>query len=115
VFLAAAQTGNLSVLEDVLTEDVVSYSDGAGVRGASRIPVVGQTRVAKYLAAFAPRFWPQADVRWVEANGRAAVLVSAEGDAKALLSVDVSAQGIERIMWVMDPAKLTRYAASLNN
>lgn len=115
VFLAAAQTGNLSVLEDVLTEDVVSYSDGDGVRGASRIPVVGRTRVAKYLAAFAPRFWPQADVRWVEANGRAAVLVSTDGDATALLSVDVSARGIERIMWVMDPAKLTRYAASLDN
>lgn len=40
VFLSAAQTGNLSVLEDVLTEDVVSYSDGGGIRGASKIPVV---------------------------------------------------------------------------
>lgn len=30
VFLSAAQTGNLSVLEDVLTADVVSYSDGGG-------------------------------------------------------------------------------------
>ncbi|MFF4354105.1 RNA polymerase sigma-70 factor [Streptomyces sp. NPDC001530] len=115
VFLAAAQTGNLSVLEDVLTADVISYSDGGGVRGASRIPVVGRPHVSKYLAAFAPRFWPQADVRWVEANGRPAVLVSADGNAVALLSVDVSARGIERIMWVMNPAKLAPYVASLNN
>lgn len=70
VFLAAAQTGSLSVLEDVLTEDVVSYSDGGGTRGASKIPVVGRPHVSKYLAAFAPRFWPQSDIRWVEANGR---------------------------------------------
>ena len=41
VFLAAAQTGDLAVLEDILTEDVVSYTDGNGLRGASRIPVVG--------------------------------------------------------------------------
>ncbi|MGW3692188.1 RNA polymerase sigma-70 factor [Streptomyces sp. NPDC005125] len=115
VFLAAAQTGSLSALEDVLTEDVVSYSDGGGVRGASKIPVVGRPHVSKYLAAFAPRFWPPADVRWVEANGRPAVLVSAHGNAVALLSVDVSARGIERIMWVMNPAKLAPYVASLDN
>ncbi|WP_263494166.1 RNA polymerase sigma-70 factor [Streptomyces sp. PSKA30] len=114
VFLAAAQTGNLAVLEDVLAEDVVSWSDGGGVRGASKIPVVGRTHVSKYLAAFAPRFWPQMDIRWVEANGRPAVLVSADGNAVALLSVDASAEGIDRIMWVMNPAKLLPYVASLS-
>ncbi|MGP4085144.1 RNA polymerase sigma-70 factor [Streptomyces sp. KR55] len=114
VFLAAAQTGNLAVLEDVLAADVVSWADGGGLRGASKIPVVGRTRVSKYLAAFAPRFWPQADIRWVEANGRPAVLVSADGNAVALLSVDASAEGIDRIMWVMNPAKLLPYVASLS-
>ncbi|MFD3583119.1 RNA polymerase sigma-70 factor [Streptomyces sp. NPDC058683] len=114
VFLAAAQNGRLSVLEKVLTEDVVSYSDGGGIRGASKIPVLGLPHVSRYLVAFAPRFWPQADVRWVEANGRPAVLISADGHAVALLSVDVSARGIERIMWVMNPAKLAPYVASLD-
>jgi RNA polymerase sigma-70 factor (ECF subfamily) len=114
VFLSAARTGDLSVLEDVLTADVVSYSDGDGIRGASKIPVVGRTHVSQYLVAFAPRFWPQADIRWVEANGRPAVLVSSGGVAVALLSVDISAEGIERIMWVMNPAKLSPYVASLS-
>ncbi|MER5531345.1 RNA polymerase sigma-70 factor [Streptomyces sp. NPDC002677] len=114
VFLAAAQNGSLSVLEEVLTEDVVSYADGGGIRGASRIPVLGLAHVSRYLVAFAPRFWPRAEVRWVEANGRPAVLISADGHAVALLSVDVSARGIERIMWVMNPAKLAPYVASLD-
>ncbi|MEU9153507.1 RNA polymerase sigma-70 factor [Streptomyces sp. NPDC048417] len=114
VFLAAAQNGRLSVLEEVLTEDVISYTDGGGIRGASKIPVFGLPHVSRYLVAFAPRFWPQADVRWVEANGRPAVLISADGHAVALLSVDVSARGIERIMWVMNPAKLAPYVASLD-
>ncbi|MFJ6070947.1 RNA polymerase sigma-70 factor [Streptomyces sp. NPDC093065] len=113
VFLAAARTGDLRALEDVLAQDVVSYSDGGGVRGASKIPVFGRTRVARYLVAFAPRFWPQAQVRWVEANGRPAVLVHFGEDPVALLSVDVSAEGIDRIMWVMNPAKLAPYVASL--
>ncbi|WP_046498957.1 RNA polymerase sigma-70 factor [Streptomyces odonnellii] len=113
VFLAAAQTGDLPVLEEILTADVVSYSDGGGVRGASRIPVVGRTRVSKFLAAFAPRFWPQSETRWVEANGRPAVLVSSGGHAVALLSLDVSARGIERVIWMMNPAKLDPYVASL--
>lgn len=113
-FLAAAQTGDLAVLENVLAADVVSYADGGGVRGASRIPVVGRTHVSKYLVAFAPRFWPPAATRWVEANGRPAALVSVAGDPVALLSVDASAEGIDRIMWVMNPDKLAPYVASLS-
>ncbi|MFD8424025.1 RNA polymerase sigma-70 factor [Streptomyces sp. NPDC059466] len=112
-FLAAARTGSLSALEDVLSADVVSYADGGGIRGASRIPVVGRLRVSKYLAAFAPRFWPPAEVQWVEANGSPAVLVSADGKPVALLSFDVSERGIERLMWVMNPSKLMPYVASL--
>ncbi|GGJ55810.1 RNA polymerase sigma-70 factor [Streptomyces brasiliensis] len=113
VFLAAAQTGDLSALENVLTEDVVSYTDGDGMRGAARIPVVGREHVAKFVAAFAPRFWPDTEVRWVEANGRPAVLVTAGGNASALLSVEASARGIERLLWVMNPAKLDPYVTSL--
>lgn len=113
VFLAAARTGDLSVLEEVLAEDVVSHSDGGGARGASKVPVVGRSRVSRYLTAFAPRFWPGADVRWVEANGLPAVLVSNGGRAVALLCVDASQRGIEHIMWIINPAKLERYAAAL--
>ncbi|KMS68741.1 MULTISPECIES: RNA polymerase sigma-70 factor [Streptomyces] len=115
VFLSAARTGDLSVLEDVLTADVVSYSDGGGIRGASKIPVIGRPHVSRYLVAFAPRFWPQADIRWVEANGLPAVLISAGGNAVALLSVDISTEGIDRLMWVMNPAKLAPYVASLRD
>lgn len=113
VFLDAARNGNLAELEQILATDVVSYSDGGGVRGASKIPVVGRTHVSRYLVAFAPRFWPQAQLRWTEANGRPAVLIASAGSAVALLSLDVSTEGIDRIMWIMNPAKLAPYVASL--
>ncbi|MGW2542749.1 RNA polymerase sigma-70 factor [Kitasatospora sp. NPDC001574] len=114
VFLSAAQTGDLTVLEKVLAADVVSYSDGGGTRGASRIPVVGRLPVARYLVAFAPRFWPGTELRWVEANGRPAVLISSAGATTALLCVDVSTEGIETIMWLMNPAKVSPFVASLD-
>ncbi|MFI8230216.1 RNA polymerase sigma-70 factor [Streptomyces sp. NPDC085900] len=114
VFLAAAQTGDLAVLEGLLAEDVASYSDGGGVRGASRIPVFGRRRVSRYLAAFAPRFWPGKDIRQVEANGMPAALVLADGKAVALLCLDASERGIERLLWVMNPRKLAPYVASLD-
>ncbi|MFC5199881.1 RNA polymerase subunit sigma-24, partial [Streptomyces kaempferi] len=94
--------------------DVVSYADGGGIRGASKIPVVGRPHVSKYLVAFAPRFWPETDIRWVESNGSPAVLVSSHGNPMVLLSVDTSERGIERIMWVMNPDKLGPYVASLS-
>ncbi|MFF8980764.1 RNA polymerase sigma-70 factor [Streptomyces eurythermus] len=114
VFLSAARTGDLLVLEGVLAADVVSYSDGNGIRGASRIPVIGRPHVSRYLVAFAPRFWPRAETRWVEANGRSAVLVSSGEQPVALLTADISADGIDRLMWVMNPAKLAPYVASLS-
>ncbi|MER7638251.1 MULTISPECIES: RNA polymerase sigma-70 factor [unclassified Streptomyces] len=112
-FLSAARTGDLSTLESLLTSDVVSYSDGGGIRGASRIPVVGRDHVARYLKAFAPRFWPDTEIRFVQANGRDAVLVSRDEDPLALMCLDASEAGIDRIMWVMNPAKLTPYVLSL--
>ncbi|MEU6547180.1 RNA polymerase sigma-70 factor [Streptomyces sp. NPDC046859] len=112
-FLEAARGGTLTALEDLLAEDVVSYADGGGMRGASRVPVAGRERVARYLVAFAPRFWPRSQVRWVEANGRPAVLVRREGHPVALLCADVSDRGIERLMWVMNPAKLAPYVSAV--
>ncbi|MFE5144006.1 RNA polymerase sigma-70 factor [Streptomyces fagopyri] len=114
-FITAAQNGDLPALEEVLAADVVSYADGNGTRGASRVPVVGRPHVAKTFVAYAPRFWPGTDIRWVEANGRPAALVSAHGEPVALVTADVSERGIERVLWVVSPAKLAPYVASLRD
>jgi RNA polymerase sigma-70 factor (ECF subfamily) len=112
-FLAAARQGDLRGLEDVLASDVVSYADSDGaVRGASRIPVAGRSRVARVVAAFAPRFWSGTTITWVEANGRPAVLVSRDGTVVALLAISASEEGVDRLLWVMNPAKLAGFRRS---
>jgi RNA polymerase sigma-70 factor (TIGR02957 family) len=106
-FIGAAQKGDLSALEGLFAEDVVSYSDGGGVvRTAARAPVSGRERVAKFVAAFASHFWIGITLRWIETNGQRSVLLSRDGIAVALATIDASAQGIDQVMWILRPSKL---------
>lgn len=112
VFLTAAQTGDLLTLEEVLAADVVSYADGGGIRGlpGSRW---SDARTSPSTSPPSRRACGRgAQVRWVEANDRPDVLVHSDGKAVALLSIDASAQGIDRLMRVTNPGKLASYAAS---
>jgi RNA polymerase sigma-70 factor (ECF subfamily) len=111
--VAAAQQGDLRRLEKLLAEDVVSYTDGNGMRGASRIPVRGKAVVAKFLKAFAPHFWAGTSLTWMEANGRPAVLISRDDAVVALLAVSASADGVDQLMWVLSPDKLNRISIPL--
>ncbi|RDH79872.1 RNA polymerase sigma-70 factor [Mycolicibacterium moriokaense] len=108
--VAAARQGDLARLETLLADDVVSYTDGNGMRGAARIPVRGKAVVAKFIKAFAPQFWTDTSLRWITANGRPAALISRNGAVVALLAASASDQGLDQLMWVLSPAKLSRVA-----
>ncbi len=114
-FLSAAQAGDFDELEALFAADVASYSDGGGaVRDAARIPVFGRARVARFVAAFANRFWAGVRVDWVEANGGPSVLVTRDGEPVAWLTATVTADGIDHLYWVMHPAKLAHIAAAVS-
>jgi RNA polymerase sigma-70 factor (ECF subfamily) len=107
-FVTAAQVGDLATLEQLLAADVVSYSDGGGLVRAARFPVQGRTHVARFIRAFAPRFWSGVELTWIEANARPAVLVTRDGVAVAMVAVSATTEGIEQALWIMNPQKLTR-------
>jgi RNA polymerase sigma-70 factor (ECF subfamily) len=111
-FLRAAQTGDLVTLERLLAEDVVSYSDGNGARQVARVPVVGRHRVAAFVVAFRPRFWPGTRTEWVQANGTVGVLISSGDKPLGLLTVSTSAEGIEQLQWQMSPPKVAAFLRS---
>jgi RNA polymerase sigma-70 factor (ECF subfamily) len=107
-FLAAAQDGDLERLEQVLSADVVSTSDGAGIAPrAARRPVAGRDNVARFVAGWAD-WWTETTLTWLETNGQASVLVKRGDTALALLSISSSKSGIDQLLWVMAPDKLTR-------
>jgi RNA polymerase sigma-70 factor (ECF subfamily) len=110
-FIAAAQQGDLSVLERLLSVEAVSISDGGGAVRAALVPIRGRAKVAKFIASFASHWWVGATITWVEANGQVAALLSRDSRAYALVSVDASDGEIAQVMWVMNPAKLASIAA----
>jgi RNA polymerase sigma-70 factor (TIGR02957 family) len=105
-FLSAAKTGDLVELERLFAEDVVSYSDGGGVVRASKFPIVGRMRVAKFVRAFHTHFWEGVQITAADTNGQPSVLLSKEGVTFAVLTVIAGAQGIDQVLWMMNPGKL---------
>jgi RNA polymerase sigma-70 factor (ECF subfamily) len=110
-FLQAARLGDLAALEDLLAADVVSLTDGGGMPGAARVPVAGRERVARFVAGFATRFWAGTTLHPLEANGRPATLIRRADGLVAVLALTASPDGIDRLLWVMSPGKLTAFAA----
>jgi RNA polymerase sigma-70 factor (TIGR02957 family) len=106
-FVTAARAGDLTSLEELFAVDVTSVSDGGGNARAAKFPVVGTTRVAKFIRAFANRFWVGVEVRWASVNGQAAAVLSRDGQVFTVLTVNTSTEGIDQVLWMMNPDKLT--------
>ncbi|MFD5572565.1 RNA polymerase sigma-70 factor [Streptomyces cadmiisoli] len=110
-FVAAARTGDVAKLEALLTPDAVSLSDGNGMRGAARLPVLGSARVAN-LATATRQFWRTVELQLVEANGRTGVMLHRDGVPTTLLTIAATREGIHRVMWVFNPSKIAAYLTS---
>ena len=110
-FLVAAQKGDAQELESLFAADVVSYSDGNGVKLAARIPVIGRGRVAKFVAAFSSHFWIGKSIDWVQVNGQPAATLTEDGEITTMVTLTASSDGILQLLWVMSPPKLRHVAA----
>src|SRR3954447_17893325 len=107
-FVAAARDGDVKRLERVLAADVVSTTDSAGeAPRAARRPVIGRDSVARFIAGWSD-WWEGTTISWVETNGEISVLARRDGAPAVLLSASTSDSGIDQLMWVMAPDKLTR-------
>ncbi|MCU1261225.1 MAG: polymerase, sigma-24 subunit, subfamily [Bryobacterales bacterium] len=106
-FIAAAQRGDLTALERLFASDVISYSDGGGVVRAARNPIAGRERVAKFISAVASHFWSGVTLTWIQANGQSSALMARHGAIVTVVTIGASAQGIDQILWMMRPSKLT--------
>lgn len=106
-FVTAAQNGDLAALEGLFAADVVSYADGGGLVRAARSPVVGRERVAKFIAAVSVHFWAGVTVTRTQANGQASFLIARDEDVVGLVTISASTEGIDQILWMMRPSKLS--------
>jgi RNA polymerase sigma-70 factor (TIGR02957 family) len=109
-FMNAAQRGDIAALEVIFAPDVVSYSDGGGIVRAAGTPLIGQHRIAKFISAVASHFWVDTRLAWKDVNGQMAVIVSRADVVIAVLAIDASTEGIDQILWIMNPLKLASLA-----
>jgi len=110
-FVAAAQTGDVKRLEEVLSAEVVSTTDSAGqAPRAARRPVFGRDNVARFVAGWSD-WWEGTTISWVQTNGQTSILARRDGAPAVLLSARTSEDGIDELMWVMAPDKLTHVSA----
>ncbi len=103
-FLAAARTGDMGALERLFAADVTSLSDGNGRHQVARRVVVGAQAVARFLAAMS-WFWDGVETRLTTMNGQTCAVLVAGGTVYGLLAIDASADGIERVLWMVNPEK----------
>jgi len=111
-FVAASRSGDVAALERLFAEDVVSQADGGGFIRAAQKPVAGRGRVAQYITSVSEWGWTGVTVTVIQANNRACALLSRAGVVAMLVTIEASPEGIDRLMWVMRPSKLTGVEAS---
>ncbi|RLK62010.1 RNA polymerase sigma-70 factor [Actinokineospora cianjurensis] len=112
-FLAAAATGDLAGLEQVLAADVVSWADGGGKVHAARRPVRGATRVARYLAGWMSRPVPGLEVTLREVNGEVGIVAVVDGTLWGVVVFEVVDDRISTVHALANPEKLAHFAARI--
>jgi RNA polymerase sigma-70 factor, ECF subfamily len=108
-FIQAVQSGDMTTLTNLLSEQVILWADGGGnARGALLHPIYGREAVAR-ISLGSKRFWPEnARFELREVNGQAALVGLADGRAWTVLALDVEQGQIQAIRIIGNPEKLTR-------
>ena len=105
-FAAATSTGDLAALVAILDPDVVLRADGGGLVSAARRPVLGADRVARFLLGL-PHLLPEAQVGPTVTADGLAFLVTVDGRADSVMTLEVSGGRVTGVYIVRNPHKLT--------
>src|SRR3989441_1954462 len=108
-YFQAVQTGEITPLMNLLSEDVILWADGGGkVKQAALRPIRGRDAVARFSLG-TKRFWPEnSRVELEEVNGQAALIIRAGEKAFAVLTIEVEQGQIQAIRIIANPEKLAR-------
>ena len=103
-FAAAASTGDLQGLMDVLAPDVVLLSDGGGQVKAALRPISGRDKVLRFLAGIGEGGADRVDT--VVVNGAPALRLWLDGQVDTLVQLVVDRGLVTAVHAVRSPAKL---------
>ena len=105
-FFAAASTGQVQPLLELLAPDVVLRSDGGGKKKAALNPIHGADKVARFLAAVVPQD-AEIGVRAGTVNGAPALFLYLDGELDSVGTITTESGLVKEIYLVRNPDKLT--------
>ncbi len=106
-FLQAVQGGQVEALTTMLAQDAVLWADGAGRPGAATRPIFGSDSIARFVQG-TQRYLPKNYTSGIEqVNGEAALVIRVEGKAYLALLIELGGEGIQTILAMGNPEKLT--------
>ncbi|MGM1063031.1 RNA polymerase sigma factor SigJ [Saccharothrix sp. Mg75] len=105
-FLRAVADGDLSALLTVLDPDVVLTSDGGGILGVARRPVLGPDRVGRFLLGVRRKMVPGERLVPLVVNGGPGFAVVTGAAARFVCAVTLSGGRVRRVDIVVAPDKL---------
>jgi RNA polymerase sigma-70 factor (ECF subfamily) len=106
-FIAAAATGELQSLMDVLAPDVVLVSDGGGVKKAALRPIHGRDKVLRFLTATSQSQGP-ITAELVAVNGGPALAFSVAGELDTVATFVIENGVVTELYMLRNPEKLRR-------
>ncbi|RKN64469.1 RNA polymerase sigma-70 factor [Streptomyces klenkii] len=110
-FLAAATGGSIENLLELLAPDVRLVGDSGGKVKAPLRVIETADKVGRFLYAVAHQPRPEAEVRFLEINGRPGALVLSGGRPDTAFTLDVADGRIVAVYLVRNPDKLGGLAA----
>jgi RNA polymerase sigma-70 factor (ECF subfamily) len=105
-FLSASQAGDMAALTSILAQDAVSWSDGGGKVQTNLKPLHGQQAVARFWLSVTRKNQQPLTETLAEINGSPAILFWGEGRLAGVISLTLSAVGIQEIYALLNPEKL---------
>ena len=111
-FLAAAATGEVKPVLELLAEDSTVYSDGGGRVKAAGRPILGADRASRFLLGIWPNFMAGMEHRRVDINGCPGLVLSSHGDVHYAFSFEIAEDRVRAIYIICNPEKLRHLAAS---
>src|SRR3989442_7631106 len=114
-FLSASQARDMAALTSLLAQDAVSWSDGGGKVQSNLKPIHGQQAVARFWLSVARKNQRPLTFTLAEINGSPAILFWEEGSLAVVISLTLSAVGIQEIYALLNPEKLAYLQKQLSS
>lgn len=105
-FISSLMQGNTGKLLELLSENVVFYSDGGGKARAARIPVVGMERVLLFIQNLLAMYEGKSEFSFLFVNGMPGVRVRVTDVGQYVFSFAYRENRIETIYSIGNPDKL---------